>query len=311
MIRLAVALSLTALPGAAAAFDLSLPGPATQTLTETTPLGSHRVAIGAFAETLPQVTAEGTVTRRVWSLPAEGMTTLQLLAPLRAQLEAEGWTVVFICATRACGGFDFRFEIDVTPAPEMFVDLADFRYLSARKGEGWATLMVSRSGALGYVQSTFVDPDAKVPPVVATRSSEGVPAVSGPVSGAEGTDIARSLRDTGHAVLSDLNFATGSTTLSEETYGSLAALADYLTASPETTIALVGHTDAEGSAEANMGLSRSRADSARALLTRRYAIAASRIEIWGAGFFAPLTRNDTEEGRALNRRVEAVVTSTR
>ncbi len=96
----------------------------------------------------------------------------------------------------------------------------------------------------------------------------------------------------------------------DDGYAALAALADYLTANPATTVALVGHTDAEGSAEANMAISRRRADSARTLLTDRYGIAARRLETWGAGFFAPLTRNDTEEGRSLNRRVEAVVTST-
>lgn len=309
MIRLAASLTLAALPAAAAALDLTPPGPATKTFAETIPLGSHRVATGPFDGTLPQVTAEGTVTRRVWSQPAEGVTTLQLLAPLRAQLEADGWTMVFMCATRACGGFDFRFEIDVAPAPGMFVDLADYRYLSARKGDAWATLVVSRSGELGYVQSTFVDPEAETPPVASVAIPDGPPAAAGAAPAPE-ADIARTLRETGHAVLSDLDFAIGGTALAQDGYASLAALADYLEANPETTIALVGHTDAEGSAEANMAISRRRADSARALLTDRYGIAGARLESWGAGFFAPLARNDTEEGRARNRRVEAVVTST-
>ena len=306
MIRAAALLALIALPGAAAAFDLSLPEGAATTFAETVPLGSHRVATGPFAGTLPQVTAEGTVVRRVWRLPATGLTTLQLLAPLRDQLEADDWDIVFTCAARACGGFDFRFEIDVTPAPEMFVDLADFRYLSARKGEAWATLVVSRSGELGFVQATSIDPDTEVAPV---RSTSNVAAP--PISPVEASDIAQSLRETGHAVLSDLDFGTGSAELAQDGYASLSALADYLNANPETTVALVGHTDAEGGAAGNLAISRRRAESARALLTGRYGIAARRVETQGVGFFAPIASNDTEAGRQINRRVEAVITSTK
>jgi OOP family OmpA-OmpF porin len=110
-------------------------------------------------------------------------------------------------------------------------------------------------------------------------------------------------------VLDDLAFETGSVTLEGE-YASLRALSDFLSASPGTTIALVGHTDAEGGAEGNIALSRRRAEAARKLLIERHGADPARIETHGVGFFAPLGPNDTEAGRAANRRVEAVITST-
>lgn len=280
-----------------------MPFPATQTFAETRPLSSHRIATGRFADTLPSVTAEGAVTRRIWQVSG-AETTLQVLAPLRDQLTEQGWATVFDCATRACGGFDFRFEIDVTPAPQMFVDLADFRYLAAQKDDAWTTLLVSRSADLSFVQMTQVDPDGTVEPTKSTSnpaSPPGLTAVS---------DVAQMLVTTGRAVLSDLEFKTGSADLVQDSYASLDALAAFLDANPATTIALVGHTDAEGGAAGNLAISRRRADSARALLTGAYGIAPGRVETQGVGFFAPITRNDTEAGRRINRRVEVVITST-
>ena len=64
----------------------------------------------------------------------------------------------------------------------------------------------------------------------------------------------------GLAVLDDLVFASGAATLSEGDYPSLAAVAAWLQANPEGTIALVGHTDASGSLAANVALSERRAE---------------------------------------------------
>lgn len=302
MIRAAVATWLLAVPAAA----LTMPLPAAVTFSETVPLGSHRVATGPLAGgTLPTEIVEGTVTREVFRMAAPGATPLQLLAPLRDQLEAEGWEVVFTCADRACGGFEFRFEIDVVPAPEMFVDLAAYRYLAARRGEAWTALVVSTSAGEGYVQRTTVAPPDAAAPIVASSASPARPPGLSATS-----DVAATLAAKGRAVLSDLVFATGSTALAADDYPSLAALADYLRANPEITVALVGHTDAEGGAEGNMAISRRRADSARALLIGRYGVDPARVETFGVGFFAPMARNDTPEGRETNRRVEVVVTST-
>lgn len=286
-----------------------MPFPANQTVAETRPLASHRIATARFDGTLPSITAEGVLTRHIWQMTG-AETTLQILAPLRQQLKEQGWEEVFDCATRGCGGFDFRFEIDVAPAPQMFVDLADFRYLSAKRDEAWTTLIVSRSGEMFFVQATQVDPDGVSPSQAVQTDLTPAPPGTPPPAAVAASDTIQTLLATGRAVLSDLDFQTGTTALARDNYASLAGLAEFLKANPNTTIALVGHTDAEGGAEGNMAISRRRADSARALLIETYGIAAARVETQGVGFFAPLTRNDTEEGRRANRRVEVVITST-
>jgi outer membrane protein OmpA-like peptidoglycan-associated protein len=68
---------------------------------------------------------------------------------------------------------------------------------------------------------------------------------------------------------------------------------------------VVGHTDSQGSAESNLALSNARAAAVVRALTGM-GIAAARLAPYGAGPFAPVATNDTEQGRARNRRVELV-----
>jgi OOP family OmpA-OmpF porin len=76
-------------------------------------------------------------------------------------------------------------------------------------------------------------------------------------------------------------------------------------------VALVGHTDALGSLAGNTDLSRARAVSVRERLIAEYAVPAAQLTAEGVGYLAPRATNQTEDGRARNRRVEAIVTSTR
>ena len=69
---------------------------------------------------------------------------------------------------------------------------------------------------------------------------------------------------------------------------------------------VVGHTDSTGEYEMNMDLSRRRAAAVIAALTGGHGIAADRLQPAGVGPLAPVASNDTEEGRAKNRRVELV-----
>ena len=303
MIRPAAVLLALAAP--AAAFEFALPFPATETFAEVEPLGSHAVATAPFADgRLPAEVAEGAVTRRVWALSAPEATTLEILAPLRGRLLSEGWEVAFACEAFRCGGFDFRFALDVTPAPEMFVDLADYRYLAMARGGERLDLLASRSGAQGYVQLTHVGPVGSVE-AVAKSSSATAPAAPP----ADGGALAAALALSGRAVLGDLAFATGGAELAPGDYPSLAALADYLRATPDARVALVGHTDAEGAASGNLALSRRRAEAVRARLVADHGVDPARLETHGVGYFAPAAANATPEGRAANRRVEAVVVS--
>ena len=69
---------------------------------------------------------------------------------------------------------------------------------------------------------------------------------------------------------------------------------------------MVGHTDNVGGLESNMKLSMDRANAVVLNLTGRHGIAATRLKACGVGPLAPVASNDSDAGRAKNRRVELV-----
>jgi len=71
---------------------------------------------------------------------------------------------------------------------------------------------------------------------------------------------------------------------------------------PEAVVLVVGHTDNSGTEKYNAGLSLHRAEAVKAYLTTKHGIAAHRISAEGYGEMAPADTNETEEGRAHNRR---------
>ncbi len=103
-------------------------------------------------------------------------------------------------------------------------------------------------------------------------------------------------------ILFDVNKAT----LKPVSQQNLAKLATILNKYPDTNILLEGHTDATGSEEHNLELSRQRAQSVANYLASLQ-VAANRFTIMGYGEANPTASNDTEVGRAANRRVEVAI----
>jgi outer membrane protein OmpA-like peptidoglycan-associated protein len=304
--------------GGAAA--LTLPPGAVRSAATTEAPSALAVATGPYdGATVPTLTAEGTVVRTAWRLPDSSRTTLDLLSGLRAQLAADGYATLFECDALACGGFDFRYLTDVLPEPEMHVDLGDFRYLAASRkaagGMAYTVLLVSRSSANGFVQVTEVLPPGEVPAALPPEPAEPpvatAPTPPDPRVPAAAGDFVTTLEQAGSVALEDLVFPSGSSTLAAGSFASLQDTADYLAAHPDRRITLVGHTDATGALDANITLSRRRAQSVRDRLVRDYGVAAAQVSADGVGFLAPRASNLTDEGRTRNRRVEAMMTSTR
>ncbi|MDO9307858.1 MAG: OmpA family protein, partial [Deltaproteobacteria bacterium] len=71
-------------------------------------------------------------------------------------------------------------------------------------------------------------------------------------------------------------------------------------------IYVVGHTDNAGSFDANMKLSKDRAEAVAKALSTNHGIAATRLKPYGVASLSPVASNDTEDGKAKNRRVELV-----
>jgi OOP family OmpA-OmpF porin len=106
-------------------------------------------------------------------------------------------------------------------------------------------------------------------------------------------------------VFDNLNFETGTTQLTADSVPTVTALVAILKAYPNATFRLEGHTDSTGDPAANKKLSQDRADAIKARLVQS-GIPEGRLNTAGYGAEQPVASNDTEEGRAKNRRTELV-----
>lgn len=105
----------------------------------------------------------------------------------------------------------------------------------------------------------------------------------------------------------DILFATDSDQLSGVSQGDLRAVAASLNNYPTTTVNVVGHADSTAEAAYNQDLSERRARSVANVLIGA-GVSPSRINIIGRGEDQPVASNQTADGRALNRRVEIIIT---
>jgi OmpA-OmpF porin, OOP family len=123
---------------------------------------------------------------------------------------------------------------------------------------------------------------------------------------ADAAAFSNDIRSTGHVAVYGVNFDTGKSTIKPESAQAIGEIAKLLKADPGLKIHVVGHTDNVGDVDGNIKLSQDRAGAVLQALARDHGIAATRLRAYGCGQFAPVASNDTEEGRAKNRRVELV-----
>ena len=221
-----------------------------------------------------------------------GPSILEVSRNFETQLAKAGFETLPACDTDACGGIPFTEAVDALPIPQMWIDGFSYRYYAGRKAEGgretYAAVLVSKSNEEVYAQLVVA--------VVGAIENKMVDA------GAMG----KGLREKGHIALYGLYFDTDKAVIKPESRSTLDEIAKLLRAQPQLNVVIVGHTDSQGTYDYNMDLSRRRAEAIAAELARSYRIASARLRTAGVGFLAPVGPNATEEGRALNRRVELV-----
>lgn len=221
-----------------------------------------------------------------------GPSIIEVSRNFETQLEKAGFEKFIACDTDACGGIPFSEAIDNLPAPQMWLDGFNFRYYAGRKAEAgretYVSVAVSKNNEDIYAQVIVA--------VVGEIANKMVDAAA----------MAKGLGENGHIALYGIYFDTDKATIKPESAPTLAEMAKLLNGQPAMKVFIVGHTDSQGSYEHNMTLSRQRAEAVAAALAGSYRIARHRLSTAGLGYLAPVGSNATEDGRALNRRVELV-----
>jgi len=234
---------------------------------------------------------EGRVTRIAYKASA-GPSILEVSRNYEQQLLKAGFKTLLTCDTDVCGGIPFTENVGALPVPQMWLDGFDYHYFSARKQDGgrdtYASVVVSKNNDEIYAQLTVVQLNAMDNKMV------------------DAAAMSKGLGDKGHIALYGIYFDTDKTTLKPESRPTLDEIAKLLKSQPKLNVYIVGHTDSQGGYDYNMNLSRGRAQAVAADLVAHYGIDKNRLKTAGVGFLAPLGSNQTEDGRALNRRTELV-----
>jgi OOP family OmpA-OmpF porin len=124
----------------------------------------------------------------------------------------------------------------------------------------------------------------------------------------EMSDTETEFLDTGMIRTSNVRFASGKADLKSESHAVLDEIGGILVQWPSLEIEIGGHTDSQGSESFNQKLSEDRANSVRDYLLKKYpGIDAGNLTVKGYGESMPVASNDTDDGRAKNRRVEFTV----
>lgn len=285
--------------------DAGAPTGAEQTAHADRDLDTYALPIGDFSQ--PDLAVLPLTGRVVWSaFRLTGTDTVAaVIAGYRKRLADLGFRPLFACETRECGGFDFRFEAELLPAPGMLLDTADFAQLSMERGQDrtFVSVLVSRVLDAVYIQTVLVAEAAEVPDLQPSPGVETAPETV--ILPQDEKALFDQLIVNGHVPIAGLSFETGGAVLSPESGEALDLLGRLLNRN-DIEVVIVGHSDNEGGLEPNKALSRKRAEAVREALIAR-GVAAAQMEADGVAFLAPVSSNATEEGRAANRRVELVL----
>ena len=123
---------------------------------------------------------------------------------------------------------------------------------------------------------------------------------------ADANAMGNDINSTGHVAVYGILFDSGRAEIKPESDSAISQISILLKNNESLNLYVVGHTDNVGTIDANMKLSKERADAVVTTLVTKYGITSTRLKSYGVASLTPVGSNDTEVGRAKNRRVELV-----
>jgi OOP family OmpA-OmpF porin len=258
--------------------------------------------------------AEGARTTLVYVMPKD-VSTLETVRAYQAELAKLGQVQILFQGVNAGGreeldGFNTAFMRQVygdeNPASRWMSWNKEYRYLALQIKRAEGDMFISLYA--GFNIDTSAAHDDLIPfgrtgvrlDIIEQKSREDRMVT---VSASE---MSNALIKTGKVALYGILFDTAKADIKPESNAALTEIGKLLKATPKLRLLVVGHTDAVGSFDSNRDLSQRRATAVANALRTQFGIDASRLQSFGASFAAPVDVNETEAGRAKNRRVELV-----
>lgn len=232
---------------------------------------------------------------RIFYFGPEGQGPAEVHHNYRAALEKAGFQVLFEGSNRELGGYGFKSAARLPGSHHCVYETRNQRYLlaQAQRGQDRVTVSVYTSTCLGGMPGAFLT-------IVESREArEGLVQV-------DAEQMWRRLQESGSVSLYGIYFDFDSAAVKPESDPAMKEIAKLMAGHSELKLAVVGHTDLQGTLEYNLDLSDRRAKAVIEKLSSAHGVAKSRLLSKGVGPFAPKASNLSEETRAQNRRVELV-----
>lgn len=249
---------------------------------------------------------EGEVLKLSYTFDNPDISTFQIKRNYIDALEARGFEILYADSHGALGSGEGR---AFYRASEIFSRGArdccrlatrasnrDLRYIAARSADGLVL-----AGIAAFNERRVPGPAVEI--AVVTSAEMGTEMDHQPLTAGE---METGLIEEGRVAVQDILFEFDSARILPESSGALDTVAELMRDAPDIALLVVGHTDNSGSYDYNLNLSMARAQAVVDYLTGEHSVASGRLQAAGAGMMAPIATNRTDEGRALNRRVELV-----
>jgi len=238
---------------------------------------------------------EGKITRIVYVAPA-GRTVLEVFRNYQDALKKGGFETLFTCGPQGCGSTIANAYANSGDSADYWGPEHGIHYISAKlarqEGDVYVSLLVDDQGP-----DSRTDAELYVIEVKPMESD---------LITVNAASLANDINRTGHASVYGIYFDTGKADVKPESDATLSEIAKLIQGDPTLKLYVVGHTDNQGALDLNMDLALRRAQAVLAALTTKYAVPATRLKAYGCGPYSPVASNDSEDGRAKNRRVELV-----
>jgi len=259
------------------------------------------------------IPVEGKISNRLYLAPDDS-SPLEIYRNYRHALEAAGFQTLYACETAACEQANVQQLVENFPRKAHWngydnavlgtfnsANQPGFHYYSGqRKGPSGVTY-VSIGIVSGFPNSGIMSRKRQFVQIIEPAATQ-----LGNVE-VDAAAITTGLKRDGKMALYGIEFDTNKAVLRSDSASQLAQMANVLKATPAMKVFIVGHTDNQGEFAANSTLSQKRAEAVCAALASTYGIASTRLVARGVANLAPVSTNESDEGRAKNRRVEMVV----
>ena len=240
---------------------------------------------------------EGSLTQIRYEIPT-GSSSLAVFRSYQQSLTAAGFTTVFTCIDQAC------FSGNVNDPYLLGQQIDTTNGISTAYFDHARYALFGRGDVTGMVYVAILAGDDKDQATAFVEDVQPKPLAPGKIVTPDASSLQTTIQAAGKVDVYGILFDFDKDVVKPDSKPTLDAIGALLAGNPKLALNIVGHTDNVGSDAYNLDLSQRRAASVVAALVRDYHVDPQRLTAVGDGAGHPVAANDTEDGRAKNRRVE-------